>query len=74
MTSTLDKYIPGMKGANILNYTSFENFIKDKDGKINGVVLKDQLYDKEYEVKAHCVVNCTGVHSDKIRQLDDPEA
>lgn len=56
-----------MKGANLLNYTSFENFIKDKDGKINGVVLKDQLYDKEFEVKAHCVVNCTGVHSDKIR-------
>jgi len=29
LTATLDGYVPGMKGANVLNYTKFVDFIKD---------------------------------------------
>jgi hypothetical protein len=41
LTSTIDNYIPGMKGANILNYTKFVEFIKDKSGKIEGALIED---------------------------------
>jgi glycerol-3-phosphate dehydrogenase len=72
LTATLDEYIPGMKGANILNYTAFKNFTKNGLGKINGVILQDQITKKEFTVKTRCVVNCTGIHSDQIRKIDDP--
>jgi hypothetical protein len=39
LTSTIDNYIPGMKGANILNYTKFVEFIKNKKGKLIGTIL-----------------------------------
>jgi hypothetical protein len=34
LTATIDKYIPGMKGANIANYVEFRDYIKSEDGKI----------------------------------------
>ena len=72
LTSTVDKYQKGFTGANVINYMSFENFIKDEEGKIVGADLYDKISDKHYKVKASCVVNCTGVFADKIRKLDDP--
>ena len=63
-----------MKGANILNYTAFKDFTKNGLGKINGVILQDQITKKEFKVKTRCVVNCTGIHSDIIRQIDEPSA
>lgn len=29
LTTTIDKFIPGMKGSNIANYTEFVDFIKN---------------------------------------------
>lgn len=43
LTSTIDKYIPGMKGANIANYVEFVDFIKNDEGKIQGAILYDRL-------------------------------
>ena len=60
-----------MKGANILNYTEFKDFKKDDTGKITSVYLKDLEANQTFEVKTRTVVNCTGVHSDKICKLDD---
>jgi len=39
LTSTIDDYVPGMVGANILNYTKFVDFINDNKGKITGAIL-----------------------------------
>lgn len=42
-TSSIDNYIPGMKGTTIANYVEFRDFIKSKDGKITGAILFDKL-------------------------------
>jgi glycerol-3-phosphate dehydrogenase len=63
-----------MKGTTLANYTEFKQFSYDKDGKVNGGKVKDTLSGKEFGVKAKVVVNCSGIHSDKIRKLADPTA
>lgn len=72
LTSTIDKFIPGMKGATLANYVEFKDFLKDQDGKIIGAKLKDNLTKKEFNVKAKVLVNCAGIHADELRILDDP--
>ena len=40
LTSSIDNFIPGMKGSSLLNYTEFLDYLKDKDtGKIIGAKL-----------------------------------
>lgn len=73
-TSSIDGFIPGMKGANLANYTEFLDFSKDAEGKIVGAKLKDGISGKEFTVKAKCVVNCAGVHSDNLRIKDNENA
>ena len=70
LTSTIDDYIPGMKGATLANYVEFKDFIKDENGKIVGVTCFDKLdpSGKEFKVKAKVVVNCAGVHADELRK------
>lgn len=46
LTASIDKYIPGMKGANMANYCEFVDFIKDENGKIEGAVVYDLLKKK----------------------------
>lgn len=69
LTSTIDDYIPGMKGSTVANYVEFKRFLKDDNGKIIGGVCVDKLdpNGKEFNVKAKVVVNCAGVHADVIR-------
>lgn len=42
-TSSIDSFIPGMKGAILANYVEFKDFIKSKEGKIVGAVLHDKI-------------------------------
>jgi glycerol-3-phosphate dehydrogenase len=72
LTSTVDNYKPGMKGANVLNYATFENFIKDSNGKIVGIEFYDKVRQKKMTVRAKHVVNAAGNFSDVIRKKDDP--
>ncbi|HSF89633.1 MAG TPA: glycerol-3-phosphate dehydrogenase/oxidase [Saprospiraceae bacterium] len=60
-------------GAVILNYFNVAEFIKDSDD-ISGVVVTDSLTDIQYRIKAKAVINATGVFSDTILQMDDPDA
>jgi glycerol-3-phosphate dehydrogenase len=75
LTSTIDDYIPGMKGSTIANYVEFKRFLKNEAGQIVGAICIDKLDPnaKEFNVKAKVVVNCAGVHADVIRQLDKPD-
>ena len=45
-TSSIESYIPGMKGANLANYVEFASFVKDAQGKITGAVLIDKISKK----------------------------
>ena len=46
LTSSVESFIPGMKGANLANYVDFVEFIKNKEGGIEGAVLYDKLQKK----------------------------
>ena len=74
LTSSIDKFAPGMKGSTLANYVEFKDYIKSADGKIEGAVLVDRLANKEFKVKAKVVVNCTGIFADEMRKKDNPEA
>lgn len=74
LTSSIDKYVPGQKGANLLNYVEFRDFIKNSQGHIEGAVLYDKIKHKEFRVKSKVVVNCSGIHADEIRKRDNPTA
>lgn len=58
------------KGAVALNYSKVENLVYE-NGKVVGVVVKDQLTGKEYEVRAKKIVNAAGPWVDKIREKDN---
>ncbi len=74
LTASIDKFIPGMKGANLANYVEFQDFMKDKDGKIIGAIVYDRLKKKQFKIKSKVVVNCAGIHADELRKKDNPEA
>lgn len=59
-------------GACLLNYTEVEALRKE-DHMLNGVTVKDVLSGKSYAINAKVVINATGVFSDSIMQMDDPE-
>ncbi len=59
------------QGATIINYCKLISITKS--GKqISGVVIMDTISGKEYSLKCKVVINATGVFTDKLMQLDDP--
>lgn len=62
------------RGAYVANHVAVTSLVKDiNDDKICGARVKDQLSGKEFNIKARCVVNATGPHTDSIRLMDDPK-
>lgn len=57
-------------GAIVLNYFKAVKLQKNKDNKVNGVVIKDQFTQEETTIKSKVVVNATGIFIDSILQLD----
>ena len=74
LTASVEKFHPGMKGATLANYIEMLELTKSEDGKITGAVLKDNLSDKTFPVKAKVVINCTGIFADQVRKMDNKEA
>ncbi|HEX9078933.1 MAG TPA: glycerol-3-phosphate dehydrogenase/oxidase [Desulfuromonadaceae bacterium] len=60
-------------GGTPLNYMQVTGLLKT-DGLTTGVVARDLDEGRDYELKARGVINATGVFSDAVRRLDDPEA
>jgi glycerol-3-phosphate dehydrogenase len=60
-------------GAVVINYMSIEGLLKE-NGIVSGVMAKDQIDGKEFEIKAKAVINATGIFSDSIARMDDPNA
>ena len=59
-------------GGNTLNYAKVTDFLRGANGKVSGVVVKDQLSEGRFSVKAKTIINATGPFSDSIRQLANP--
>lgn len=60
-------------GAVVINYMSVEGLMK-ANKKVCGVIVKDQINGKEFEIKAKAVINATGIFSDNIAKMDEPDA
>src|SRR5271155_571798 len=60
-------------GAAIANYMPVTSLLKDEEGYINGVVARDDESGNEHSIQARVVVNATGMFTDSIRHMADPE-
>lgn len=58
--------------AVILNYCPVVSLLKTK-GKITGVAVRDAITGNTYEVNSRVVINATGVFSDALLRLDNPQ-
>ena len=58
-------------GASLINYFAVTD-LKKENGMITGVKACDALTGEEYSIDASVVVNATGVFSDAIIQMDEP--
>jgi glycerol-3-phosphate dehydrogenase len=61
-------------GATLVNYCPATGMMRDADGYVNGVIARDAESGEELRIPARMVVNATGVFTDSIRQMSDPEA
>ncbi|MGB8260197.1 MAG: glycerol-3-phosphate dehydrogenase/oxidase [Terracidiphilus sp.] len=61
-------------GATLLNYCPATGLMRGADGYICGVTARDEETGEELELKAKMVVNATGVFTDSVRRMADPEA
>lgn len=57
-------------GAIMSNYVECAGLISEH-GKIRGVLARDLESGAEFEIRARCVVNATGVFVDAVRRMDD---
>lgn len=64
-------------GATVVNHMEITSLIKDANGRLCGATAKDLVPTRdgkpapEVEIRARCIVNCTGPFTDGIRKLDD---
>lgn len=59
-------------GGVVLNYMRVISLIKEKNVLV-GVTVQDMQTSKIIEIKSKAIINATGVFSDSIRLLDDPQ-
>src|SRR4051812_11307943 len=60
--------------ATLLNYAGVVEITKDDDGFINGVIAVDSESGRRLSAQARVVINATGIFSDEVRRLSDPQA
>ncbi|HPZ87557.1 MAG TPA: glycerol-3-phosphate dehydrogenase/oxidase [Flavihumibacter sp.] len=61
------------QGACVLNYCQAYAFIKEA-GKDKSLTVTDTLNNQDFSISAHCFINATGIFTDTIRKVDDPNA
>ncbi len=59
------------QGATLVNYAQVKA-LRKKNGIVNAVVAVDEETGTEYTVYGNVVINATGVYTDSIRRMDDP--
>ena len=61
-------------GGVVVNYLPVVAFKKDADGFVAGVEALDSESGQRFHIAARVVVNATGIFTDEIRRMDDPQA
>ena len=61
------------RGAVLANYVECVGLLKE-NGKVRGVIARDLEGGVEFEIRARCVINATGVFVDALRKQDDASA
>ena len=59
-------------GAVVLNYMPVEGLIKNNEGKLTGVEVRDAITGKAFNIEGKVIINATGVFADEIMQMDRP--
>jgi glycerol-3-phosphate dehydrogenase len=62
------------QGAVVLNYYKVNSLIKSEKGKISGVKANDEITGEEFNLNAKVVINATGVFTDDIARMDNPDS
>ncbi|HEX9885160.1 MAG TPA: glycerol-3-phosphate dehydrogenase/oxidase [Longimicrobiales bacterium] len=62
------------QGAVLVNYARVDGLLKGSDGFVDGVVVVDEESGDGMELRGRVVVNATGVFTDAVRRMDDPDA
>jgi len=62
------------QGGTALNYFKVDDLTKSDDGVVNGVVATDQESGQTHTLEAGAVINATGIFTDSIRKMDNPDA
>jgi glycerol-3-phosphate dehydrogenase len=60
-------------GGAPINYMQVTGLIKSS-GLMSGVTVRDLEEERDYHLNARGVINATGVFTDQVRRLDDPDA
>jgi glycerol-3-phosphate dehydrogenase len=61
-------------GATVVNYAPVVELTRDADGFVNGVVGVDRESDERFTAEANVVINATGIFTDELRRMADPDA
>jgi glycerol-3-phosphate dehydrogenase len=56
-----------------LNYTPVLRLLKE-NARVTGAIARDTETGREFEVRAKVVINATGVFTDSVRRMDEPQA
>lgn len=59
------------QGGTMINYMKLTRFLND-NGRLSGLEATDQTNGNQYTIHARCIINATGVFTDQVRQLDQP--
>jgi glycerol-3-phosphate dehydrogenase len=60
-------------GAVLANYMPVIGITRDDEGYVNGVMAKDEESGQQYRLPARVVINATGIFTDHVRQMADPQ-
>ena len=60
-------------GAALINYCPATGLLRDADGYVNGVTARDTETGEVLTIAARIVVNATGVFTDTIRRMAEPD-
>lgn len=60
-------------GAAVVNYVRATTLLKEND-RVQGARVHDEESGAEFDIRAHVVINATGVFTDTVRHMDEPQA